>query len=103
MPFSPSLATSAFSISRRTSPLSLWSFSRRSLMILLASGFRHGLLRDADALLWLHVVERPHIVQPVGELHQQHPHILGHGQQQLAEVFRLRCLLGYQVELVDLG
>jgi hypothetical protein len=43
--------------------------------------------------------ERPHVVQAVGELHQQHAHILRHGKQQLPEVFGLRRFLGDQIEL----
>ena len=42
-------------------------------------------------------------MQPVGELDQQHPNILGHGEEQLAQVLRLGCFLGDQVKLLDLG
>ncbi len=39
-----------------------------------------------------HVVERAHVVQPVGELDEQHPDVGGDGEQELAEVFGLRFL-----------
>ena len=41
------------------------------------------------ALRFLHEVKRAHVVEPVGELHQQHADISAHRQHQLAEVFRL--------------
>ena len=49
------------------------------------------------------MVERAHVVQPVGELDQQHAHVLGNRQQQLAQVLRLLGLLRDQVELLQLG
>ena len=49
------------------------------------------------------MVERAHVVQPVGELDQQHAHVLGDRQQQLAQVFRLLRLLRDEVELLQLG
>ena len=63
----------------------------------------HRLLGDAQALVFRHVVERAHVVQPVGELDQQHAHVLGDRQQQLAQVFRLLRLLRDEVELLQLG
>ena len=36
-------------------------------------------------------MQRAHIVQPVGKLHQQHANIIRHREQKLAEIF---CLLG---------
>jgi hypothetical protein len=38
------------------------------------------------------VVERAHVVQPVGELHQQHADVVGHGEQELAQILRARWL-----------
>ena len=61
------------------------------------------LLGDAPARLDRHVVERAHVVQPVGELDQQHAHVGGDRQQQLAQVFRLLGFLGDEVELFQLG
>ena len=55
------------------------------------------------AALGLHVLERAHVVQPVGELDQQHANVAGDGDQQLAEVLGLLGLLGDEVELLDLG
>ena len=63
----------------------------------------HRLLGDSQPLLGLHMIERPHVVQPVGELDQQHPHVLGHRQQQFPQIFGLGGFLGDQVELGDLG
>ena len=47
--------------------------------------------------------QRAHVVQPVRELDQQHPHVVGDGEQQLAEVFGLLGLLGDQIEPLELG
>ncbi len=63
----------------------------------------HGLLGDDLALRRLHVLERPHVVQTVGELDEQHADVAGDGKQQLAEVLGLLGLLGDEVELLDLG
>ena len=61
------------------------------------------LLGDAAARLARHVVERAHVVQTVGELDQQHPHVVGDRQQQLAQVLGLLGLLGDEVEPLELG
>ena len=61
------------------------------------------LLGDAPAALRLHVLERAHVVQAVGQLDQQHADVAGDGDQELAEVLRLLGLLGDEVELLDLG
>ena len=42
-------------------------------------------------------------MQPVGELDQQHAHVVGDRQQELAQVFRLLGFLGDEVELLQLG
>ena len=63
----------------------------------------HRLLGDAQALVFRHMVERAHVVQAVGELDQQHAHVFGDRQQQLAQVLRLLGLLGDEVELLELG
>ena len=52
------------------------------------------LLRDALLRLGLHVLERPHVVGPVGELDEDHPDVLRHRDQHLAEVLGLLLLLG---------
>ena len=61
------------------------------------------LLGDALALVRRHEVQRAHVVQPVGELDQQHAHVRRDGEEQLAEVLALRGALGDEVEALDLG
>ena len=55
------------------------------------------------ALLRRHELQRAHVVQAVGELDQQHAHVVGDGEQELAEVLGLLGLLRDEVELLDLG
>ena len=61
------------------------------------------LLGDAGAAFRRHVLQRPHVVQAVGELDQQHPHVVGDRKQELAEIFRLLGLARDQIELFKLG
>ncbi len=42
-------------------------------------------------------------MQPVGELDQQHAHVVGNRQQELAQIFGLLGLFGDEVELLELG
>ena len=64
----------------------------------------HRLLRDAPALLGFRdVVQGAHIVQPVGQLHQQHADVVRHGEQELAQVFRRALVLGLRLDLGQLG
>ena len=49
------------------------------------------------------VIERAHVVQPVGQLDQQDPQILRHGEQQLAEILRLPGFRTGNFELGQLG
>ena len=42
-------------------------------------------------------------MQPVGELDQQHPHVVGDREQELAQVLGLLGLLGDEVEPLQLG
>ena len=59
----------------------------------------HSFAGDEFALFWiLDMAQRAHVVQPVGELHQQHANILGHRQHQLAEVLRLLGLVGLEFD-----
>ncbi len=53
----------------------------------------------ADTLFLTAVFQRAHVVQPVRELDDDHPHILGDGQEHLAQVLRLGFLLRYQLVL----
>ena len=62
-----------------------------------------GLLGGTPPRLGRHVRERAHVVQPVGQLDQQHLHIVGDRQQKLTQVLGLLCLLGDEVELLELG
>ena len=55
------------------------------------------------AALRRHVLERAHVVQPVGELDQQHAHVVGDGEQELAQVLGLLGLARDQVEPLQLG
>ena len=63
----------------------------------------HRLLGDEAPLLGLHVLKRAHVVQPVGELDEQHAHIARYGDQELPEILGLLRLLGGKIELLDLG
>ena len=63
----------------------------------------HGLLGDDLALAGLHMLERAHIVEAVGELDEQHADVARDGKQELAEILRLLDLAGDKVELLDLG
>ncbi len=42
-------------------------------------------------------------MQPVGQLYQDHPDVIGHGDQHLAEVLCLILFLGLEMDLADLG
>ena len=62
-----------------------------------------GLLRRAPLLPLGHDGQRPHVVQPVGQLDQQHPPVVGHGHEHLADGRGLLRLLGVELEAVELG
>ena len=61
------------------------------------------LLRDLDAALLRQVVQRPHVVEPVGELHQDDPDVVHHGEQHLAEVLGLPLLARRERDRPQLG
>ena len=61
------------------------------------------LLRDLDAPLLRQVVQRPHVVQPVGELDQDDADVIHHRQQHLAEVLGLALLARRERNRADLG
>ena len=61
------------------------------------------LARDAQALVGRHRVHRAHVVQPVGELDQDHAHVARHRQQHLAERLGLAFLARRELQLVELG
>ena len=51
-----------------------------------------GLLGLLDLLLLAQIAERAHVVQAVGQLDEDHPDVLGHGDDHLADVLRLLLL-----------
>ena len=58
-----------------------------------------------DALLFLRLQrsESPHVVEPIGQLHQHHPDVAGHCQKHLSQVFRLRFSAVVEVNPTKLG
>ena len=62
-----------------------------------------GLARNRLLPVRLQVLQRAHVVQPVGQLDQHHAHVGHHGQQHLAHVLRLAVLAVGKLDLVDLG
>ncbi len=62
----------------------------------------HRLAGDADLLVGRQPVQRPHVVEPVGELDQDDPDVLGHRQQHLADVLGLLLLVAVRAELGQL-
>ena len=52
----------------------------------------HRLARDALLLLRRQVLEGAHVVQPIGELDDHDPHVLGHGHEHLSDVLGLLLL-----------
>jgi hypothetical protein len=54
-------------------------------------------------LLDRQVLERAHVVQPVGQLDEDHPQVAGHGEHHLAQVLGLGLGLGGELQLADLG
>ena len=61
-----------------------------------------GLLRGAPLLPLGHHRQRPHVVQPVGQLDQQHPPVVGHRDEHLADGRGLLGLLGVELQPVQL-
>ncbi len=61
------------------------------------------LLGDAAPRFRRHMLDGAHVVQAVGELDQEHAHVLGDRQQQLAQVLRLLRLARDEVEPLELG
>ena len=56
------------------------------------------LLRLLDLLLLAEVLDRAHVVQPVRELDQDHADVLGHRDDHLAVVLRLRLLAALELD-----
>ena len=63
----------------------------------------HRLARLLPLLVGAHRLDGAHVVQPVGELHQDHPQILGHRHEQLAEILGLLGLGIRQLQIGQLG
>ncbi len=61
------------------------------------------LLGDAAARGVRHEFQRAHVVQPIGELDQQHADVVGNRQQQLAQVLGLLGLARDQLQPFQLG
>ena len=62
-----------------------------------------GFRGDAPPLAARHVAHGAHVVGTVGQLDQDDAHITRHGQQHLAEGFRLVFFTGVELQLVQLG
>ncbi len=61
------------------------------------------LARDALLRLGRHELERPHVVEAVAELDEQHADVARHRDQHLAEVLGLPVFLRGEVDLAELG
>ena len=61
------------------------------------------LARDAAPRLGRHVLQGRHVVQPVGELDDDHPDVLGGGEDHLAEGLGLRLVAAHVLVAADLG
>ena len=61
------------------------------------------LLRLLDLLLLAQVLDRAHVVQAVGELDQDHPHVLGHRHDHLPVVLGLGLLAALELDPRQLG
>ncbi len=60
-------------------------------------------LGNLHATLFRQVLERPHVVETVGELDQDDADVVNHGQEHLAEVLRLTFLARGEGNGADLG
>ena len=63
----------------------------------------HRLARFLDLLFGAHGFDGAHVVQAVGELDENHPQVLRHGEEELAEVFRLLRFGRRELEVGQLG
>ena len=62
-----------------------------------------GLSTDAGALLGPHDAERAHVVEAVGELHENDADVARHGKEHLPEAFGLGDCVGRELQLIELG
>ena len=58
---------------------------------------------DPFALFCAKVADGSHVVQPIGQLDQDDPEVLGHGQHHLAQVLGLGLGLVLEVDLGEFG
>jgi hypothetical protein len=63
----------------------------------------HRLLRNAPTLLLAEIIQRPHVVQAIGELDQDDARVLRDGQEELAIVLDLALLRRPERDVPDLG
>lgn len=63
-----------------------------------------GLARDALLLLWREMLEGAHVVEAIGELDDDDPDVLGHGEKHLAQVLEVVLFLGAtEFDLAEFG
>ena len=62
-----------------------------------------GFAGNALLFFWLEGADRAHVVQAVGQLHQHHPDVAGHGQEHAAQVFRLGFGAVGEMDAAELG
>ena len=60
-----------------------------------------GLARDAFLLRSRHRAQGLHVVQAIGELHEDHANVLDHRQHHLAEALRLRLGTAAKLDLIQ--
>ena len=60
-----------------------------------------SLARNSLLLGILQIFKRAHVMQPVGQLHQHHAHVIHHGQKHLADVFDLPRFRRHHVQPAD--
>ena len=60
----------------------------------------HGLAGLDAPVLFIDAVQGKHVLQSVGQTHQQHPDVGAHGQEQFADVL---CLVGQLGVVTDVG
>ncbi len=64
----------------------------------------HRLAGDPAALVGiLDVMERAHVVQPVGKLDQQHADVVRHGEQEFTQILGRALVFGLRLDLGELG
>src|SRR5258707_5952695 len=63
----------------------------------------HRLAGDANLFGRLQELQRSHVVEAVGKLYHHNPNVLHHGQQHLANVFRLARFRRHHVQAADFG